>query len=77
MNIYKITKTLTTGSYIVNREVMKFIVENITGFNKEVDVFYSEIVQQNFDCYGFFPRITRQDSGFSDIQQIVVNYMLK
>jgi glycosyl transferase family 25 len=76
-NIYKITKTITTGSYIVNREVMKFIIENITGFSKEVDVFYSEIVQQKFDCYGFFPRITKQDSGFSDIQQTVVSYMLK
>ena len=76
-NIYKITKTLTTGSYIVSKEVMKFIVENITGYDKEIDVFYSEVVQKKFDCYGFFPRITRQDSGFSDIQQTVVKYTLK
>jgi len=75
-NIYKITKTLTTGSYIVNKEVMEFIVENIKGYDKEVDVFYSDVVQKKFDCYGFFPRMTRQESGFSDIQQTHVNYNL-
>lgn len=75
-NIYKVTKTLTTGSYIINKKVMEYITENISGFDKEIDVFYSEVVQKKFDCYTFLPKITRQAPGFSDIQQKQVSYKL-
>lgn len=74
--IYKITQTLTTGSYIVNETVMKYICDTIIGYNKEIDVFYTDSVQKKFDCYAFVPRVTRQRSGFSDIQQTNVNYKL-
>ena len=75
-NIYRITKTLTTGSYIVDKRVMEYICDNIIGYKNPVDDFYSQIVQKKFDCYAFFPRITRQRDGYSDIQQKNTSYKL-
>jgi len=75
-NVIRVRGTHTTGSYIINEEAMRYIVDNITSFPKEVDVFYVEHIQSTFNCYCFVPHITTQADGFSDIQQKVTNYSL-
>ena len=73
-NIYKITNTLQTCSYIVGKNVMNYIVNNIEGYEKEIDVFYSDVVQTNFDCYAMIPKVIRQESGYSNILNKDVKY---
>ncbi len=73
-NIIKIKGTLTTGSYIINKSVMKYIIENMVGYPREIDIFYSHDVQRKFPCYCIIPHITGQEDGYSDIVQKNVSY---
>lgn len=73
-NIIKIEGTNTTGSYLITKNVMEHIVKNINNYDKEIDVFYSKEIQPKYNCYCVIPHITHQLSGYSDIQQSLVNY---
>tara|TARA_B100000579_G_scaffold187137_1_gene152569 strand:- start:2154 stop:2807 length:654 start_codon:yes stop_codon:yes gene_type:complete len=73
-NIMKVNGTHTTGSYIITEKAMKYLIENIESYSKEIDVFYGTILQNIFNCYCTIPHITKQKSGYSDIQQGYVNY---
>jgi len=75
-NIFKVNGSLTTGSYIINKSVMKYIVDNIQGFEREVDIYYGNIIQPMFPCYCIMPHLTKQATGYSDIVQREVNYKL-
>ena len=76
-NVMKIIGTYTTGSYIINKKAMEFFINNIEGYNKEVDVFFGKELQPRFNCYASINKITKQREGFSDIQQKNVKYELK
>jgi len=75
-NINRVKGTLTTGSYIINKSVMKFIVKNMASFPREIDIFYSTVIQNQFPCYCVHPHITKQGDGYSDIVQKNVSYKL-
>ena len=46
-NIVKTKKTHTTGSYLITDNAMKYLLENIKSYSKEiVDVFYAEEIQK-------------------------------
>jgi len=75
-NVNRVKGTLTTGSYIINKSVMKFIVKNMVNYHREIDVFYSTIIQNQFPCYCVHPHITKQGDGYSDIVQKNVSYKL-
>jgi GR25 family glycosyltransferase involved in LPS biosynthesis len=75
-NIKKIIGTYTTGSYCISYKAMKYFVDNINRYEKEIDVFYATVLQKNLHCYCTYPHITKQCNGFSDIQQNFVNYKL-
>ena len=75
-NVNRVKGTLTTGSYIINKSVMKFIVKNMVNYPREIDVFYSTIIQNQFPCYCVQPHITKQGDGYSDIVQKNVSYKL-
>jgi len=75
-NVNRVKGTLTTGSYIINKSVMKFIVKNMVNYHREIDVFYSTIIQNQFPCYCVEPHITKQGDGYSDIVQKNVSYKL-
>lgn len=75
-NIIKVKGTLTTGSYVINKSVMKYILDNIIGFVREIDVYYSMIIQSKFPCYCIYPHVTFQGEGYSDIVQKNVSYKL-
>ena len=76
-NIIKIQGSYTTGSYLIKRNVMEYMYNNINNYDKEVDVFYANNLQNKFDCYCVYPHITKQRDGFSDIQHKHVKYKLK
>jgi len=75
-NIAKIVGTHTTGSYCIKENAMKYLIDNINGYLKEIDVFYAEEIQTRFNCYTVIPHITKQRDGYSDIQQNNVKYSL-
>ena len=75
-NVTKVQGTLTTGSYIINKRVMKCIVDKMANFPREVDVFYSTYIQKEYPCYCIMPHLTRQGDGYSDIVQKNVSYKL-
>ena len=75
-NIVKTKKTHTTGSYLITENAMKYLVENIKSYSKEIDVFYAEEIQSRFNCYCTLPHISKQRDGYSDIQQGNVSYNL-
>ncbi len=75
-NVNRVKGTLTTGSYIINKSVMKYISKNIIGYEREIDVFYSTVIQDQFPCYCVYPHITKQGEGYSDIVQKNVSYKL-
>lgn len=75
-NLELTKQTLTTGSYIISKTGINYTLENLEKYNKEIDVFYVEKIQQNFPCFVIKPHITRQAASYSDIAQINVNYNL-
>jgi GR25 family glycosyltransferase involved in LPS biosynthesis len=75
-NLLMTRYTLTTGSYIVSEKAMDLILENLNGYNREIDVFYVEKVQQQLPCFVLHPHIAGQTQSYSDIAQCNVNYNL-
>ena len=75
-NLLKIEGTRTTGSYIINENAMKFLVDNIKGYKMEIDNFYALELQPKFKCYCVTPQLTKQKASFSDIQGKYVRYKL-
>lgn len=74
-NCFLTTHTGTTGSYIITEDCMKYIIDNIQQYEKEVDVFFIEEVQQKLkNCYALLPVISYQGNSFSDICQMNVSY---
>lgn len=74
--LHRVKGTYTTGSYILHRSAMEFILQNIGGFLREIDVFYANIVQIHLPCYCVFPHSAKQTEGYSDIVQRHVEYKL-
>ena len=75
-NIVRVCGTHTTGSYVITEPVMRYIIDNINHYPKEVDVFLAEQIQPRFNCFCVTPHLTTQDDGFSDIQNTNVTYKL-
>ena len=75
-NIVNTRYTLTTGSYLISERAMDFILDNLYGYAREIDVFYVERIQQTIPCYCIYPHIAGQSESYSDIAQINVNYRL-
>ena len=75
-NILNVRYTLTTGSYIISNRAIDYILDNIEGYDREVDIFYAEILQQKLPCFCIYPHIAGQAESYSDIVQINVNYKL-
>ena len=59
-NIYLTFGTYTTSSYIISRDCMEFVSENLTGYSKEIDKFYQEIVQKKKYCFTLHPPLIVQ-----------------
>ena len=47
-NVNKVIGTHTTGSYCITEKAMKYILNNIEGYDKEIDVFLCKNITTNF-----------------------------
>ena len=75
-NIINTRYTFTTGSYIISEKGMEYVLSNINKYDREIDVFYAERLQQKIPCFCIYPHIAGQAESYSDIAQINVNYRL-
>jgi GR25 family glycosyltransferase involved in LPS biosynthesis len=75
-NISFVQGTLTTGCYIINRRAMKAIIDDLNHFPREIDVYYSDILQNKIPCFCFIPHLTTQYPDYSDILHKNTSYNL-
>jgi glycosyl transferase family 25 len=72
-NIIKCYLTYSTHSFAINESMYDIIIEYLSNNQiKPVDVIYTDI-QKICNAYSFFPGITTQRIGFSDIENKVVD----
>lgn len=76
-NVYLTYGSLTTHSYIINKNAMQFISDNLIGYTKEIDKFYQETIQQQFQCITISPPLVQQRRSFSNILNKNVSYKFK
>ena len=75
-NLLMTRHTLTTGSYLVSEKGIDLILEKLNGYNREIDVFYIEVLQSKIPCFVIHPHVAGQTASYSDIAQRPVNYNL-
>ena len=64
----------TTHSYIIKQNMYDIIIKGLSKYDKEIDRFYCEEIHKKYNCYMSDPQITKQMSGYSDIEKKKVNY---
>lgn len=66
----------TTHAYMVNLKKTKLIedINKAYDYNDEIDKFYLDKIHKKYKCYMITPMIAIQRSGFSDIENRMVNY---
>ena len=76
--IHRLKKTFTTHCFAINPKNI-----NLNDISNGFELFYKDLVideylayhiQSKFPCYGIYPHISWQSTGFSDILQQDVNY---
>lgn len=72
-SIYRCNVALSTVCYIVNKSIYEPIIR---GLSQDVilDVFYTNVIQNKYNCYCIMPNVVTQANGFSDIEGGIVNY---
>jgi len=76
-NIWQTRQSGTTGSYIITKQCMQYVLENIQGTLKEIDCYFIDVLQKKLGCaYCIIPPISYQGTGYSDIVQRNVNYQM-
>ena len=73
-NIHKCVFSYTTHAYLITKQCMNFIVNNINNYDREIDHFYTQFIQKKFNCYCYYPSLIKQLDGFSDIEGKQVSY---
>lgn len=72
-HIIKCNMTYSTHSYAIDSKIYDYIIEILNIGDKPIDVIYSD-VQKVKDCYSFYPGLSSQRNGYSDIINENVDY---
>jgi GR25 family glycosyltransferase involved in LPS biosynthesis len=67
-NLYRLKKGWTTHAYLVNNQngVVDYILNN-SGDAFKIDVFYADVIQEQYNCFVTYPMVASQRPGYSDI----------
>ena len=57
----------------VKNTVYKPMLEKIKEKKLPIDVYYTNLVQKKYNCYGFYPSMALQRVSFSDLQNQVMD----
>lgn len=81
-NLFRLKNAFCAHAIIYNTERMvQYVLDNHEEFFRNsvarntLDVFYAQDVQQKFNCYITDPLVATQRSGFSNIENIDVDYI--
>jgi len=76
--VVKITHTVAIHCVAIKKNIFEPLLLTAKKRQKQIDVCYAQL-QKSFDSYCFHPNIALQTTGFSDIQNKVVdyNYLIK
>jgi GR25 family glycosyltransferase involved in LPS biosynthesis len=72
-NIIKCNLTYTTHCYAIKNTIYDILIDILNKATKPIDVEYAKI-QKNLNCYAFYPGISTQREGYSDIENKKINY---
>jgi len=75
--IVKNVQAFTTHAIGIHSRIFDRILkdfENIGNMDFQVDLYYSEIIQKEYDTYSFFPNVITQRKSFSDIEMCEKDY---
>jgi len=72
--IHRVRKTLATHAYIISRNMYSTIIRRSIEFGKEIDVFYTDVIQSKYKVYAIVPGIVGQKPGHSDVVGASVAY---
>ncbi len=64
----------STHAYVIHSSIYDKVIKDLETYSQEIDRYYVEEIQQNYDCYVAKPLITTQKSGYSDIEEKHVSY---
>lgn len=70
------TRAYTTTGYIIKSELYETVLENLPKWDKEIDVFYADVIQKCFNVYCSSKSLIGQRPSYSDILGQVVFYNL-
>jgi GR25 family glycosyltransferase involved in LPS biosynthesis len=73
-NVVQVVKSYAANSYIIDSSVYDMILQEVPTWNREIDVYYSDVVQKRVNCYCTSPHITYQKPNRSDILNRDVSY---
>lgn len=75
-NLFRLKKGWANQAIIYNsKRMIDFILNNHnTPSGKNIDIFYSKVVQQQFNCYIIYPLVATQRKGYSDISKQEVDF---
>lgn len=65
--------SLSTVAYMINSNMYQVLLKELKR-DMILDVIYTNIIQQSYNCYCLFPNLVVQSEGKSDIENMVVNY---
>lgn len=71
---WKRAKCFTTHAYLLNSTLYDKIIDELPTWDKQIDVYYADILHPNYNCYILHPQMVIQKPGYSDIEQKNVDY---
>ncbi len=72
--INKATRALSTGAYIIDRSIFDLVLSQCMQYNKQIDIFYAEVVQKQCHVLCTERCAIIQRESFSDIVQQNIKY---
>jgi hypothetical protein len=78
-NLFRLKEGLCAHAIIYNsKRIVDYILNNFDLYENErrktIDVFYAYDVQEKFNCFITYPLVATQRAGFSDIENMEVDY---
>ena len=75
-NLYKIKDSLTTLSYIIDKNTFDFIIDNCEKSRLEIDTFYNKNIFSKNNSFCVKPKIVTNLKDISSITKVKVHYKL-
>jgi len=73
-NLFELKDSYTTHAMILNSPVMVDYILKNRGIIRKIDVYYSDVIFNYFNCYVTWPLVAAQRNGQGDVCKGVTNY---